>query len=352
MDGAWRLTEQDVREWISRLLDDGVRVVAPVDDGGLRVFRPVADASEVSLAAAGTTRWSPKEFLLPRTEALFSYRLHGDGIDLAPAAADGGPQQLLFGVRPCDAAGLSRLDDMFLGDPPDPLYAARRARTTIASVACAASRPECFCTAVGGSPGGTEGSDVQLAPVDYSGTWLLRSLTPRGGELAAGGGDRWAAATADDAERAEAVVHAVAADIARAPLTADPAVLEAVFEHPLWEALGDRCLGCGICAYVCPSCSCFDIADEGGALCGSRCRAWDSCAFAQFTRHASGHNPRSSQAARYRQRVMHKFAYFPAEHGGRPMCVGCGRCLALCPVGIDIHAAVERVAEAGREVVT
>lgn len=345
---VYRLTERGVREWLDGLIRDGERVVAPVDEDGLVIFRPIVAASEVALAAVGTTRWSPKEFVLPRTEELFSYRLQGDDIALDQAPADGEPRQVLFGLRPCDAAGLARLDDVFLGDVPDPLFAARRERTVTISVACAAARPECFCTAVGGSPGGVEGSDLQLMPLPLEGTWLLRALTPQGADMVAQSPHDGMPATAEDLESAEAGVAAVAAAITRDGVAPEgAATLEAVFDDPVWEALGERCLGCGICAHVCPSCSCFDVTDEGSALCGSRCRMWDSCTFGQFTRHASGHNPRATQPARYRQRVMHKFAYFPAEHDGRLMCVGCGRCVALCPVGIDIHAAVQRAVAAG-----
>lgn len=344
---AYRLTDDEVREWIDALVGEGNRVVAPVDEDGLLLFRPITAASQVALAGAGSTRWSPKEFVLPRTETLFSYRLEGDGVALEEPWTGGERRQVLFGLRPCDAAGLARLDDTFLGDVPDPLYAVRRERTVTVSVACAAAQPECFCTAVGGSPGGTEGSDLQLMPLPTPETWLLRSLTARGREMAAAARG-WTPATAADRESAEAGVAAVAETITRDPVAANEVgTLEAVFDDPVWEALGERCLSCGICAHVCPSCSCFDVADEGNATCGSRCRVWDSCTFAQFTRHASGHNPRSTQPARYRQRVMHKFAYFPAQHDGRLMCVGCGRCVALCPVGIDIHAAVQRAMAAG-----
>jgi ferredoxin len=124
------------------------------------------------------------------------------------------------------------------------------------------------------------------------------------------------------------------------------AALEASFGAPLWETLGRPCLGCGICTYACPSCSCFDVGDSGDAACGERCRSWDSCTFGLFTRHATGHNPRAGQAARYRQRVLHKFSYYPQTHDGELMCVGCGRCLTLCPVGMDVRATVAQVVAA------
>ena len=102
-------------------------------------------------------------------------------------------------------------------------------------------------------------------------------------------------------------------------------------------------MGCSICNYLCPSCSCFDVQDRGTAACGERCRSWDSCTFALFTRHASGHNPRPTQPSRYRQRVLHKFAYFPLSNQGRLMCVGCGRCARHCPVGLSIQDSVQQV---------
>lgn len=347
---GWRLTEVEWREWLGALLRGGKQLVAPVEEDGLLLFRAVSSAADVSLDGYGNTRWSPKEFLFPSTEALFSYRFEGDDVELDAPPQDE-RERVLFGLRPCDAAGLRRLDDVFLDDEDDPFYARRRAGTAIVSLACDAARPECFCTAVGGSPAGIEGSDLQLVPLE--GSWLVRALTPKGTELVAASSSGWTPASPADWARAEEQRLAVEQSIGRDAISAEWAgVLEGAFDHPLWETLGERCLSCGICAYVCPSCSCFDVADDGNAFCGTRCRFWDSCTFAGFTKHASGHNPRPTQPSRYRQRVLHKFAYFPLEHEGRFMCVGCGRCLRLCPVGIDIRQAVERavaVAAPGEE---
>lgn len=342
---GWRLTEGECRGWLEDLLRNVKRIIAPVEEEGLLLFRPVASVAEIPLAKYGNTRWSPKEFLFPRTESLFSYRFLGDEVSLEDRALDEG-EQVLFGLRPCDAAGLVRLDEVFLGEEEDPFYAQRRKLTTTVSLACDRARAECFCTAVGGSPAGTEGSDLQLVPL--AGAWLLRALTPKGEELVAASAANWTPASAKDWAKAEEQKLAVEQDIRRDPLLGEWAtVLEGSFDHPIWETVGQRCLGCGICAYVCPSCSCFDVNDEGNTWCGVRCRSWDSCTFAQFTRHASGHNPRPTQPSRYRQRVLHKFAYFPLQHRERSMCVGCGRCVKLCPVGIDIHQSVERAVSAG-----
>lgn len=333
MDG-WRLSDVQVREWLASLLTDGRRAVAPVEEDELVLFREIGSADEIRLVPRGRTRWSAKEFLLPATETLFSYRYDGDLVQIEePPQA---PEQVLVGLRPCDAAGATRLDEMLAADE---VYARRRARTVIVSVACAGAGPACFCTAVGGSPAGTEGSDLQLVPL--GGVWLLRPLTERGATLVSGGRKGWPAAAEEDWAAAEDQRRAVEDSIAAEPLPPDrAAALAETFGAAAWPALGERCLGCGLCVYVCPSCGCFDITDDGDVFCGTRCRSWDSCGFAQFTRHATGYNPRPEQPARYRQRVLHKFAWFPLEHGSF-MCVGCGRCVELCPVGLDIRQALE-----------
>jgi Fe-S-cluster-containing hydrogenase component 2 len=137
----------------------------------------------------------------------------------------------------------------------------------------------------------------------------------------------------------------LARQIKRSPVPDNLArTLESRFDSPVWGEVARQCVGCSICAYVCPSCSCFDVQHEGNAWGGREFRSWDACTYALFTLHASGHNPRGDEGARYRQRLLHKFAYLAPDDEDVTRCVGCGRCIALCPVGIDIHAAVERIA--------
>lgn len=334
---GWKLDRKQIDAWLESLMRDGREVCAPLPGDGVTMMNRVSNASDVTLAE-GKTQFSPKEYVFPRTETLFSYRKNGDGITITDPSA-GTTQRVLFGVRPCDAAGMVRLDNVLAKDP---MYADRRARTTVVTLGCDHPGPECFCTAVDGSPHGTEGSDIEMVSTPTG--VLLRPLTGRGRELVAGMASQWQAASDADWKDADARGIAAAGAMRRDTVPHEAAgELEGSFQNAAWNDIGQRCLSCSICAYVCPSCSCFDVQDQGSASCGDRCRSWDACSFRQFTVHASGHNPRGDQAARYRQRLLHKFAYYPAQMAGQWMCVGCGRCAKMCPVGIDIHEAVGAV---------
>jgi sulfhydrogenase subunit beta (sulfur reductase) len=340
----WRLSEPLLRQWLEQLLRGPRRVIAPIEKNHRRTFSPIGAPGEAVLVNGNSLR-SPKEFIFPRTEALFHYRLRSDQVELVdPPASD--PEQVLFGLHPCDAAGLMRLDSVLSADP---FYARRRARTTVVALACSECQPACFCTAVGGSPTGEEGADIILA--DRGDVWLARILTNKGEELVAG--IRSFLLEAYPGEWDEVVDQGLeaAGRVQRVAIERQTAsLLERRFEAHAWNKTAQRCISCSICTYLCPSCSCFDIADEGHACSGTRCRNWDSCSFALFTLHGSGHNPRSDQAARFRQRVLHKFAYFPLRYGGLSMCVGCGRCTEHCPVGIDIYREVVSAFKAAQEI--
>jgi len=340
---AWRIGGGELRSWLDGLLAQGKSVVAPVERDGWTRFRKVASAAEVCLEP-GKTRWSPKEFLFPRTEPLYSYRLGADGPQLRdPPLPE--QEQILLGVRSCDAAGLVRLDHVFLeSGVQDPLYARRRELTTVVAFACSEAEPECFCSAVGGSPMGTEGVDLLVLP--FGDFWLVRPETDKGRALVS---DAWSPASPENWSLAEEQVQHVARKIERSPVPDNLArTLESRFDSPVWHEVARQCVGCSICAYVCPSCSCFDVQHEGDTWGGREFRCWDACTYALFTKHAAGHNPRGDSDARYRQRLLHKFAYLAPDDDEVTRCVGCGRCISLCPVGIDIHAAVEKIAAASR----
>jgi ferredoxin len=120
--------------------------------------------------------------------------------------------------------------------------------------------------------------------------------------------------------------------------------LDGMFEHPIWYESARKCIGCGTCTYLCPTCHCFDMQDESTLSKGARIRVWDSCMYPEYTHHASGHNPRPARMNRVRNRVYHKFNYFPknAEEFG---CTGCGRCIEYCSANIDIIEIINKIGE-------
>lgn len=321
------------------LADQGRRVVAPIEDGQevrLKEWTPGAvirpDVIPVN---------SAKDFLLPRTEVIARYALDGDQFSPRPVSPDARPTVLLA-VRPCDAAALAILNIVFNWDYADEFFNARRDATTVIAAVCTQADDQCFCTSVGGRPDGTEGADAVLRSADGGTKYIVEPLTPKGEQAVAAA----QAVLTDGQAKADPPVQ-VAVRFNAAAVTA---WLADNFESDLWDLLSMPCMGCGACAYACPACHCFDLQDEATRHESVRLRNWDSCGFGLFTLHASGHNPRPDQAARWRQRVMHKFSYFP-ERFNRLACTGCGRCARLCPAGLAI-AEVCRDIERAKETVT
>lgn len=281
------------------------------------------------------TRLPVKEFVAPLYETLLEF----DGPEGTPAAPDT-QKRVVFGVRPCDARALRLLDKVFLeGNYVDPFYKARRENTVLVVTACKQPAPTCFCTSTGGGPGDTYGADVIVYPGNENHWRVLDALTGKG--KTALDGLNLDAANEKELAEAQSQNTKVAENITVLfPLDKTQEALKKQFDSDIWNTLADRCLACGVCTFVCPSCSCFDVSDEAKRGKGRRYRLSDGCMFPIFTYHASGHNPREYASQRYRQRVNHKFHYFPARNGGLNLCVGCGRCVVDCPVNIDIREAV------------
>lgn len=329
---------------VPRLLDallGGHVVFAPVRHGRIVAFEPIASGSDAVLGCSNSTV-SPRHVLLPRMETLLT-SCSGDAYARECTCPDS--PVVLFGSRPCDARALTLLDRILSGGANrDVYYQRRRDLLTIVSIGCARPLETCFCTAMGGGPFSTDGSDILLE--ECEGSFLVHVVTERGRALASKLG------VCDAGRRPGGATAAAEEETGHpaAPTGIDPGMLkgslDASFDDPVWRAISERCIGCGICSYVCPSCHCFDIVDEeaGGSAC--RKRVWDSCQFASFTEQASGFNPRPTGASRYRQRIMHKFSYCIDDYG-MAGCVGCGRCVTECPVNLDIREVLKAFAARG-----
>jgi ferredoxin len=313
-------------------------VFAPVKEKNIVSFEVVSSKDEAHLDFWNTKK-PPKEVFLPQTEKLFAYRIGKKDVELVEAPTVEG-KRVVLGVRPCDARGFVLLDKFFsTGEHKDPYYLAKRKNTTILGLACNRPRSTCFCTSVRGSPYGKEGMDLLLQ--DVSDKYLIETVTKKGEKLVKNFPWLKDAEKADIERAKESSVDAENAVKSKVSIEDVREKLDGMFDDPLWDQIQQKCVGCGVCTFLCPTCCCFDILDDE-AEGGRRVRIWDSCQFPFFTLQSSGHNPRSSGKERMRQRIMHKFNYF-VKNFGESFCVGCGRCVQECPVNLDIRKIVEDI---------
>lgn len=284
--------------------------------------------------------FSPKDHFFPHDETLFYFKeqkLIKPKEEIKPT--------VLWGVRPCDIAGILELERMFNqvgeegeGGYKDPYFLKRFEETLIVGMACTEPWPGCFCTSVGGSPYKKDGADVFIYP--FNDGYLVEAVSEKGKSALNGLAGEEVSNTVQlekDREAAESKIKSYNFEG-----IADK--LKQMVDSDFWDSVHNPCIGCGTCAYVCSSCHCFDINDASRGSRGLRSRQWDSCLYDVYTLEASGHNPRPSGAQRWRQRLNHKFNYF-VQMFGMYQCLGCGRCGRACPVNINIAELAKKAVE-------
>ena len=275
---------------------------------------------------------SAKDFFFPQTENFARFFIDGKKIEVQEVRLPDEPF-ILFGVRACDVKSFDVLDRVFLQEPVDTFYRARRENAVIISLACREPEETCFCQAFGidaAEPGG------DIAAWEKDGFLYLDAKTEKGKALLEKEGLENADGT--EAESAKEDIRAILKKLPLQNLPLDafqPEKLMEFFSDPRWKELSHSCIGCGTCTFVCPTCQCFDIRDFDTGHGVQRFRCWDSCMYRDFSQMAAA-NPRLTQLERFRQRFMHKLIYYPANNDGLFMCVGCGRCLKKCPVHMNI----------------
>ncbi len=283
--------------------------------------------------ALNTVR-SPKDFFFPQMEDLVKFKTEGKNIEVIDIR-DEAEDFAIFGVRACDAKSFAVLDNVFLSEPVDTYYANRRAHGVIITMACSRPVETCFCQTFD-IDAATPGGDISCWIA--GGEVFFEAQTEKGAALL----EKLSSVTEDaDSASVEAEKETIKKNLSRLPLSGLTAEgfggdkTEALFDAPEWKELSQSCLGCGTCTFVCPTCQCYDIKDFNTGHGVVRFRCWDSCMYSDFTKMAHG-NPRLSQLERFRQRFMHKLVYYPANNDGLYSCVGCGRCLAKCPISMNI----------------
>ncbi|MDR3472346.1 MAG: 4Fe-4S dicluster domain-containing protein [Devosia sp.] len=293
--------------------------------------------------AVGSHSW--KAFLHPSVQRLWTARREGDAVTVTPEPTSA-ERFAFIGVRACELKAIAIQDRVFVGGAHvDPHYRARREGAFIVAVNCAEAGGTCFCVSMGSGPKVEAGYDLALTEItEGEHRFVVEAGSETGREVLAELPGR--AAMDGDLDAAEAVVQRTAASMGRQMRSDDlRELLAANLEHPRWDDVADRCLTCGNCTMVCPTCFCTSVEDSSdltGAE-SSRTRRWDSCFTMDFT-HVPGGSVRTSARSRYRQWMTHKLSSW-VDQFGTSGCVGCGRCLTWCPVGIDITEEVRAIRE-------
>lgn len=318
-------------EWIDQLCAD-YQVAGPRRLHEQYVFSLVSSAADMDLHY-DTTILPPKKFLLPPRETLLHFQEGGRVIE---EVCEDGPPLVLFGVHSCDLHAIQLLDQVFRTGYADQHYLRRRENLILVSIECL--RPcmeDSFCKSMG-TLGIGIGFDLHLTEMEHS--YSIDIGTERGAALLEG---------------VESITDATDADYRRINQTLSekwprfsyrldfdatelPSLLSMSTRSRLWEELGEKCLACGMCTNVCPTCYCFNVVDEVDftLASGDRQRVWDSCQLDSFATVAGGHNFREKRAARQRHRFFRKGKYL-SDAFGILGCVGCGRCAHTCPVHIS-----------------
>lgn len=322
-------------------LDDLPRGWTDEQDGGhYRLLRRVDDA--LFGYAVGPHSW--KKFLHPPTLRLWRSERDADGVRVV---AEQHPRErfAFVGVRACELHAIAIQDEVFLGGAHvDPHYQARRADAFVIAVNCGEAGGTCFCASMNAGPKAEAGFDLALTEIlrgsDH--IFVVEIGTDAGRDALAEARSR--AATQEELDAAESIVARTAASMGREMRSDDLRdLLLRNLEHPRWDDVAQRCLTCANCTMVCPTCFCTSVEDSSdltGAE-SSRSRRWDSCFTMDFS-YIHGGSVRASAHARYRQWMTHKLATWIDQFGSSG-CVGCGRCITWCPVGIDITEEVRAI---------
>ena len=326
------------------LINETKELYLPVEVAGQTNFAAYTAEANVDLDTLKTVK-SPKDVFFPQSENLYTCNKEDNKLKITPEKLVDAPF-VVFGMKACDIKGIEVLDRVFLSDPVDSFYAARRANGIIVGLACHEPEESCFCKVFG--------VDCTEPAADVA-TWMIegelywKALTEKGEALTETVKPLLTETCESKVEAEKSAVKAIVEKLPYSNLSLEGwngNVLTEKFNDALWNELYKPCLACGTCTFVCPTCQCYDIKDYNTGNGVQRYRCWDSCMYSDFTMMAHGNN-RNSQMQRFRQRFMHKLVYFPANNDGMYSCVGCGRCVDKCPASLNIVKVIKAFSEKG-----
>lgn len=330
---------------LNEFLEDIIKkywLTAPVREGGNLVFKEARDISEIALEDELPYK-SPKEVFFPQSERIMTFGKDGE-LQLPETP----PPTVLFGVRPCDLEAIKVMTAVFTkGQYRDPYYKQRLDNTIIIGMECISEKKGCFCSERGIDRHSS--SDCDLFFNEDGENFLVTVYTQKGKNLLDAFGVQQLDTCVQERNAGDCVSYiaplpggtAINSTHELLEIDADENVL---FSDIDWDRITEKCIGCGTCTYICPTCHCFEFKDAEVDGYASRYRCWDSCMYPKFTLHASGHNPRPGKKERYRQRVLHKYVYI-RKNFGLTACTGCGRCIRSCPAGMNIRTVVSGIME-------
>ena len=355
---------------IQALATRGYQVIGPRAQDGAIVYKPVSSSADLPEGwteeqeaghyrlrrrddealfgfTVGPQGW--KRYLYPPRETLFTARLEEQGFEIQPGARTTTAYAFL-GVRACELAAIAVQDRVFMEGPfADAGYRARRELAFLAAVNCGQAAATCFCSSMKTGPRAHTGFDLALTELlDEGHRFLVEAGSDKGAEVLAEL-ETSAAGEADLAASREVTSRAESQMGRHLETEGLPELIARNREHPRWDNVAERCLTCGNCTLVCPTCFCSSVEDATDltGIEARRERRWDSCFNQEFS-YVVGGSVRPSGWSRYRQWFSHKLSTWHDQFGSSG-CVGCGRCITWCPVGIDIteEAAAIRASDKG-----
>ncbi len=337
------ISKENVFKLIEALLK-GKKILAPQKDGfGDVFFNEISDAKRVALKPFKPLMPAVRELLFGQIKEMIKYKKTKEGTKLE-AAKETQPT-VIFGLPTCDINGIAYGDVFFMKrEFCDPYYKEVRDNLTLISMVCdILPNRNCFCASMTGGPHVKKGYDLQLTPLEDN--FFVEVGTPAGKEIVESNSSLFFEASEADKDKVHKIWNSAREKAAAGKINKEK-TLEKMAREPVKESIlievSDRCISCGACNYVCPTCTCFNIADWGQDE-GVRKRVLDSCIFSGYFRMAGGHNPKDRHDLRTKQRYYCKLLWDKEKYNDSG-CVGCGRCLDSCPVDIDIKEVAALIA--------